>query len=491
MKNDAVDSLRRCKLDKKLGKNILLNVSYNLLSVIVPFITAPYLGRVLGASNVGEYTYTYSVASYFVMFGLLGISNYGTREIAKVRDARSDRSRTFWEIYIMQLITGLGALLCYFVYICMIKKNSSFGFYPMIFYVATSALDSVWYCSGVEKFRSIVIRNVIIKLTNLLCIFIFVHDVNDLNAYFIIMALGYFISAMILWPAILKEVDCYKPNWSSIKRHFKPNIYLFIPAIAASVFQIMDKVMIGAIASKTQLAYYEYADKILNIPNIVFGAIGAVMLSRMSNVFVHNQSESKKIISYSMDLSLVISIGFTFGALAISNELVSVYYGTNFLETGVILRVLCPVVILYGWNNVLRMQYIIPNNLNSIYISSTIAGAVVNLILNWFFIPKYGALGATIGTMLAQLTITVFYTVQLKSKLPFLEYLKNNALLLVAGCAMCITVSLAQQMHHTSIMGLILDVVIGVTVYAVLCFLHGFKNKNHLINRVVSIQIRR
>ncbi len=478
-------------MDKRLGKNIILNVGYNILSIIVPFITAPYLGRVLGTENIGEYTYVYSVASYFVMFGLLGISNYGTREIARVRDNRVKRSKTFWEVYCMQLMTGVIALLCYFVYESMIKHNNGIGCYIMAFYVATSVLDCTWYCSGVEKFKNIVGRNVIIKLSNLVCVFAFIHQPDDLNIYFFVMALSYFFSALILWPTILKEVDHYKPDWKSIIRHFKPNVYLFIPAIAASIYQIMDKVMIGAIANKSQLAYYEYADKILNIPNIVFGAIGAVMLSRMTNVLEHGQSEYKSLISYSVDLSMIISVGFTFGVFAISDELVAVYYGADYIESGSILKVLCPTVIFYGWNNVIRMQYIIPNNLNSVYITSTIAGAIVNLLLNWFFIPRYSALGATIGTIAAQVTILLIYTMKIKKSLPFTEYLRKNVFLFVNGLIMCTVVILLQQTHPATVKGLILDVVVGIGVYFALCFTYGLTNRQHLINQIVRYLIRR
>ena len=98
-------------MDRKLKGSLSLNILYNLLSVIVPFITAPYLGRVLGVTLVGHYTYVFSIASYFVLFGLLGISNYGTRSIAQVRENRDKRSQVFWETYSMQFLTGIASVV--------------------------------------------------------------------------------------------------------------------------------------------------------------------------------------------------------------------------------------------------------------------------------------------------------------------------------------------------------------------------------------------
>ena len=67
-------------------KNFFYQMIYEVFVIVLPFITSPYLARVIGAAGVGEYSYYYSIAFYFVLFAMLGIKNYGNREIAKVRD---------------------------------------------------------------------------------------------------------------------------------------------------------------------------------------------------------------------------------------------------------------------------------------------------------------------------------------------------------------------------------------------------------------------
>ena len=478
-------------MDKKLGENIVLNVSYNVLSIIVPFITAPYLGRVLGASNVGTYTYVYSIACYFAMFGFLGVSNYGTREIAKVRNNRIDRSRMFWEIYGMQFISGTVVILVYIIY-CIIN-NSTIRTYLgiMSLYVFMTITDTAWYCQGTEKFRCVVARNAIIKAINLICIFAFIKTEEDLFAYVLLMAGCYFVSTIALWPTILNDVDFIKPSFTSVRKHFKPNILLFIPAIAASIYQMMDKIMIGAIANTVQLGYYEYADKILNIPNVIFGSISAVMLSRMSHIFHNDSKNFNSLFSYSIDLSIIISCAFAFGVGAISSELVIIYYGTEFAESGRILKILSPIIVLYGWNNVLRMQYIIPNNLNSIYIKSTIAGATVNLLFNWFFIPRYGAMGATVGTIAAQCTISLFYIILLRGKVQFGKFIRNNLFVVLSGFVMFIIITLIENIHRTTLFWLIIDILVGSITYIILILLIGNRRSNHLISKLERIILKR
>lgn len=472
-------------MNSKLGKNIILNVGYNVLSIVVPLITAPYIGRVLGAENVGIYTYIYSISSYFVMFGLLGISNYGTREIAKVRDNAAILSKTFCDIYAMQIISGITAAVVYILYMITFAKNYTIYGWVMTFYVLTSTFDISWFFSGIENFQGIVLRNIAVKIVNLIAIFAFVRKKEDLFRYVLIMAVCYLLNSLLLWPSMLKRVKIVKPEIKNIKNHFKPNILLFVPAIAASVYQIMDKIMIGGLAETTQLAYYEYADKILNIPNIVFGAIGAVMLSRVSHELNNSETKVQKMIGYSMDLSFIVSAASVFGLEAISTELVSVYYGKEFMKSADVLYILAPVVFLYGWNSVLRMQYVIPKQKDKIYISSTFAGAIINLIFNFCFIPRFGAIGATIGTISAQLVILVIFYKKIKSELPLQEYIRNNIPIIVNGIVMFLIVKIVSKTHSATVKGLFLDVIIGVFSFFVGGILIGYNNPKHLIGTII------
>ena len=84
---------------KSTNKNFLYNVIYQLLVLAIPFITTPYISRVLGVDNIGIYSYSYSIINYFMLAAMLGITNYGTREIAKVSDDKEKRSKTFFSIY--------------------------------------------------------------------------------------------------------------------------------------------------------------------------------------------------------------------------------------------------------------------------------------------------------------------------------------------------------------------------------------------------------
>ena len=303
-------------MDRKLKGSLSLNILYNLLSVIVPFITAPYLGRVLGVTLVGQYTYVFSIASYFVLFGLLGISNYGTRSIAQVREDKEKRRQVFWETYSMQFLTGVVSVVLFLFYILIRRNDNQVFFLIMTPFVASSFLEVGWYCSGMEQFGKIVFRNALIKILNLVLILTLVKAPEHLMRYFYIMSACYFFSSVVLWPSILKEVSPSRLVFPISKERFNSNLLLFVPILATSLYQVMDKIMIGALSNKDQLAFYEYADKIINIPTLIWGAMGAVMLSRISNLTGKgDQKRSEGLLSESMDLTILISSFFFVGLI--------------------------------------------------------------------------------------------------------------------------------------------------------------------------------
>ena len=265
-------------------KNFLYNVTYQLLLIILPLITTPYISRVLGSGGVGTYTYTYTIANYFVLAAMLGVKNYGNRSTAAVRDSRQLLSRTFWEIYGLQFLCSAVVLAFYLIYIlAFVRENRLIALIQGI-YVLSGLLDISWLFFGVEQFRITVTRNIVIRLINLACIFLLVKDRGDLWIYTLIMTLGIALSQGYLWLYIRRIVDWYRPKLRDLRRHVLPELILFVPIIAVSLYTMMDKVMLGAMSTMNQVGFYEGASKILNIPLGVITALGTVMLPRMSNL---------------------------------------------------------------------------------------------------------------------------------------------------------------------------------------------------------------
>lgn len=166
----------------------MYSMAYQVLIMVLPLITAPYLSRVVGAEGTGIYSYTYSIAQYFVYFAMLGISNYGNRSIAKVRENIGQRNYTFSSIYQLQILTSLVAIVIYLLYcFVFVHENRNISLLQG-FFVLSAIFDISWLFWGMENFKVTVTRQMLVKICSAICIFLFVKSPLDLWKYTTILS---------------------------------------------------------------------------------------------------------------------------------------------------------------------------------------------------------------------------------------------------------------------------------------------------------------
>ena len=232
-----------------MGKSVSRNSAFSMinkgLSVVFPLVTVSYISRVLGAEGIGIYSYTNSIVTYFALFAALGTTVYGRRESAYVQDDKEKRSVVFWEILSFRTIMTVLCMAMYSVYIWRTQ-------YHMIaliqsFYIIAVAFDITWFFQGMEDFKTVVLRNSIVKLVNIAVIFIFVKTAKDLNVYIFALAFLPLIANVVTWACIAKYINHVPIKQLHPFRHFRGAVALFIPTIASQVYLVLDKTMIGVI----------------------------------------------------------------------------------------------------------------------------------------------------------------------------------------------------------------------------------------------------
>lgn len=460
-----------------LKKNIAYNFTYQVLILILPFITAPYLSRVIGPDGVGTYSFAYSVALYFTYITMLGLNNYGNRSIASTQNDLEKRSNTFCEIYIMQMITFCISALMYVIY-ALFFSIDKVAATVMGIMVLSSLFDINWFFFGMELFKLTVTRNTAIKIGTTICIFVFIKERSDVYKYILIMATSVLLSQMCLWPFVKRYVHFSIPSFKNVVKHFKPNITLFVPVIAVSLYKIMDKVMLGYMSTMTEVGYYENAEKIINIALALITAVGTVMLPRMTALISSNNiSESRKYIDKSMMFVLAYSNAVTFGMFAVGKLFSVVYYGEDFEQTGSIMILLAVTIVFLGCGNVVRTQYLIPNKHDNIYICSAIIGAAVNLVINGLLIPRYAATGAAIGTIAAEFCVLFYQLYAIRKELNLKQYAKYEAVFALIGIIMVIVINMLPESDNDAV-NLAAKIIAGGFVYAVVAFLYLVKVKS-------------
>ena len=449
-----------------IGKNFLYNAAYQILLILLPLITTPYISRVLGAERIGVYTYTYTLVNYFVLVAMLGVKNYGNRSVAAVRDNAGQLSKTFWEIYGLQFLCSLLALIAYFGFVFFFETDNRFILIIQSLYLFSGMLDISWFFFGLEQFKITVLRNIALKLLTLVCIFLFVRTSGDLWKYALVVSLGTFLSQSYLWLYVGRHIKWYRPNLSGIFSHLRAELVLFIPVIAVSLYKMMDKIMLKEMATYTQVGYYESAEKILNIPTGIITALGTVMLPRMAHMAAKSQvEESKRYISNSMVFAIFMACGMMFGIAGIAQDFVPLFLGDNYLPCIELLQALCSTVLFISWANVIRTQYLIPNHRDRSYIISVLLGAVINLCLNALLIPRMEAMGAVVGTVCAEAAVCISQTLMVRKELEIGKYLKNTLPFLLLGAGMFALILQLRGRFASPVQTVIVQVIVGVCIY--------------------------
>lgn len=456
-----------------LKKNFLYSVSYQLLTIILPLITAPYVTRVLGAKGLGVYSKSQALAHYFLLFAMLGVNNYGNRAIARVRDDRHELSKTFWEIYTFQLMTAVFTTALYWLYCLRFASDNRLIYMMQAFYAMSGLVDVNWCCFGMEKFRLTTFRSMAVRILTAVAVFTLIRQRDDLWLYTFIISFGHLVSTLVIWPFIKKHVDFVKPSWEGIKKHIKPNLILFWPVVAVSLYNIMDKLMLGWFSEDEEVAFYTYAERIVTIPTTLILALDNVIMPRMSNLYAVEGETGK--VRYLMDnvmlFAMFMAAAMGFGLAGVSDVFAPWFYGSAFTRCGYFILLLSPVIIFKAWAGALRTQFIIPTGRDKVYVVSLTAGAIVNLILNALLIPKISGVGAIIGTLAAEFAVCFIQFYWCRKDIDIKNYLINGFSFCVIGAIMFFAVEALSHVSSSALVTMAVQILCGGALYVLLgCF---------------------
>ena len=460
-------------MKNKIFSNYIYNTLYQILVLITPLITTPYISRVLGVSNIGIYQYTQSIANFFVLIGAVGTTLYGQREIAYLQDDPEKRTIAFWEIEIFRLtVTIMSAVLYLYIY----SINGTYREISTILTIEVIAtgLDISWLYMGMENFKLTVIRNTIIKVTGIVCVFLFVKKPEDLGLYTICVTAPLFIGNISLWFSINKYIVKVKIGFreivSGIRKRLKPILILFLPQIAADVYLLLDKTMIGVLGSNIdQVGYYSQGQKIVQIVLRVITSLGTVMLPTMSALFARGDKIGiQNNIRKTFRFIYMLSFAMQFGLIAVAPRFVPIFFGDGYEPVVFLMTIISPIMVFIATSNVIGKQYLLPTNQQKIFTMSIVAGACVNFTLNLYLIESLDAIGASIATVLAEFTVMGVQCWYVRKVLPLKEFFRSAGKYAVYSLIMFLVVRGVDCILPAGrVWSLIVLIIIGLVVYSV------------------------
>lgn len=457
-----------------LKKNFAFSTAYQILILVSPFITAPYVSRVLGADGIGIYSYTRSVQMYFSLFAALGTSVYGARKIARSRDNMEERSRLFWEIELLSITSSSICIGAWFIFIFCIAVNYKIFFLVFTLNILATMLDISWFYAGLEQFKYTVTINSVFRILGIVAQFIFIKDRSDLWIYIAIMVLSNFLGTFSMWiplKAFLVSVPLKKLR---ILPHVKETLVYFIPAIATSLYTLLDKVLIAAITRQPeQNGYYEQASQLVNAGKVfAFASLNQVLGIRISYLFKKEKyDEIKNRLKLSTQYILFMGVGTAFGIAACADTFVPWFFGRDYAGAIPVLKMMAPLVFVIGISGCLGSQYYTPAGLRGQSAVFIVVGAALNIILSAIFIPMFKAVGAVIGTFSSEFVIAVLYVAFSRGYLTFAEILKYGWRNMLSGVLMFVIVYLLNFWNVNECLRLPVQIAFGGAIYVLLLFL--------------------
>lgn len=468
----------------KLGKNIVYQLIYQVVTVLSPLIVTPYISRILGAEEIGKYSYTYSIAYYFVLVAGMGINAHGTRQIAISKNDRETLENTYSSLFWLHLATSTITTLAYIaIILCGLNRENQKLALIMIFYLLSAVVDVKWFFQGLENFGVLVLRSIVIKAVYIVSIFVFVRGREDTAVYTFIMAfVAFFLSEASLFVMVPRYIKLRKPNAREILCEVKPLLLLFIPSVGNLLLRHFDKIMLGALSTYQQLGFYENSDRVFTILSTVITAVGDVILPRISYLLASNDHErANKIFTYALRIGIITSCAFTFGIISIAREFVPLFFGSEFIPCVQIVQWIAPSLIMVAFSVSIRKQFLIPRYKNKVYTVATTAGLLCNLIGNAILIPKHGAMGAVYATLIAELTVIVCQFSMIHNELNYRPFTKDLIVFCFIGCAMFGCVRLTSMLPLVGEVQLLIEIVAGIVSYSALSFVYMEISKDDLL----------
>lgn len=473
--------------------NIKINYFYNLLTqllnIFIPLITSPYLAKTIGAAGIGRYSYTQSLVTLFISFGVMGASSFFAREIAYRRDSKKECSILFWEAVLLKNFTLFFSVLVYGLIIFVQPKVYHALLIIQVIDFFAELIDINWFYTAKEKFKNIFFCNLFIKLISIILLFECVKSIHDLEIYAIIVSACNLIGKLVLWKGINKSL--LKIHFDELKplKHFKEVFIVFLPQIATLIYTILDKIMLGVIShSDVENGYYAQGQNIVKMLLTVITSLSAVLMPRMANLFIKDNEEQIKLyLLNALKFVWLIATPMMMGIILLSKTFVIWFLGIQFEKVALLLCISAPLTLIIGLSSVINTAYLFPANRQKLITCILFLGSGINFLLNLVMIPKWQSIGATIATVCSEAIITIIMTVFLTRMIRIKVLIEISLKYVFSSVVMFIVLYQTCNFVEYTLLNILLIVIKGVIFYFLTLFV---LREEYVVNLVDEIKKR-
>lgn len=460
---------------KSIGINVIWNGILSLSSILFPIITFPYITRVLGVETNGAISFATSVVNYFALFATLGLSSYGVKACAQVKDDKEQLSKVTQELLAISSIAAIIVLTVLYLSLWFVPQFKDYKSLMLVYSIniVLNVLGINWMYQGIEKYKYITTRSIIFKIISVILMFLFVKKPSDGIIYAMISVFAASAGNILNMIYSHNYISFLRKKGYNFSRHLKPIFLLFATTLAINVYSHMDTVMLGLYHGDYATGIYSVAVKVKTILLTLISSFSLVIMSRLSYVGRNSENSMYGLLQKSYELLIFITIPVCTYFTLFSLESVIFLSGTSFAEASVPMKILMPTIIVSSVSQIIGSQYSISIGKEKNLMIAVVAGAIVNVIFNSIFIPRLSYNGAAIGTLIAEATqcsIQIFLARQMVKQV----FSTKELMKVVAGTSIAFgaTVGFSSMISVTSTFwGLFTNACIFFGIYAVAMFL--------------------
>lgn len=421
-----------------LKKNVFYSSILTVSNYLFPLLTYPYVSRILGVTNIGICNFVDSIVHYFVLFSALGIGSVGIREIAASRGDKQQLNNTFSNLIFFNTLVTAIALVVYIVAIYAVPQLYEYHdlMWVGVLKIVGNFLLIEWLFKGLEEFKYITNRTILVKILYVISVFVFVRKEEDYDIYFLLMTLMIAINAFFnIWYA--RKHVIFSLSGINIMKYAKPICILGLYTVLTSMYTTFNTTYLGFISTNEEVGYYTTATKLFSIIIALYTAFTGVMMPRMSNLLAEgNRDEFNRLVNKSINILITFAIPLLIVCITFSSDIIMLLSGPGYEGANIPTMIIMPLLLVIGYNQINIMQIMTPLKAEKYISRNSIIGAFIGIALNFLIVPHLASIGSAITWVTSEFFIMVSSCHCVKKLLgitfPGRELLKNILIYLPA-----------------------------------------------------------
>lgn len=453
---------------KSLKVNYFYSTILTIINMIFPLMTAPYLSYILGADNIGKVNYATSIINWILIFTGFGIPRYGIREIARNRDDKDKLSNSFWNLLFIQLVLSVIAVIIYLVIIFSfdVFREELYLYLIMLGLIILNIFSIDWFYQGIEEYKYISNRNLIIKIFSLIMIFIMIKSKEQylLYAFINIIALSFNNILNYLHTKKFIERKILKFDFLFYLKELR--VY-FITTLTISIYTQLDQIFVGTLSAR-DLAFYMRSKTIQGIGLNILNSLIVVLIPRIAYLFENDFNEYKNMLNKSINYIYLIGLPSVMGIILLSSEIMLFLGGSEFLPARYSLNIIAILIIISSIGSWQINQVLLPYRYEKLALKIQVSAAIFSIILNIIFVPRLSYIGAAITWVLTEIFLVIVESIVIKNKCSELDikYFSSSLIkYIISTIIMSIVVYIIKMTFDNNFVSIIISVISGAGVY--------------------------